>query len=78
MARHVKCPVVAVHGDYDPHSSASIGPLAGVFMEFRFVLLKKCAHRPWLEHHARDEFFKVIRAEVASPGALCSFTKVSE
>ena len=78
LAGQVECPVVAIHGDHDPHPAASIGRLAGVFSEFRFVVLEKCGHHPWLERHARDEFFDIIRAEVGSPGTSCSVTDISE
>jgi len=78
LAGLVKCPVVAVHGDYDPHPAASIGRLGSVFREFRFVLLEKCGHHPWLERHARDEFFDIVRAEVASSGGSCSAAEVAE
>jgi pimeloyl-ACP methyl ester carboxylesterase len=78
LARRVRCPVVAVHGDYDPHPADSISRLAGVFRGFRFVLLEKCGHYPWLERHARDRFLDIIRAEVGSPGASLSATDASE
>jgi len=68
LAGQVQCPVTAIHGDYDPHPAASIGRLAGVFRDFRFVLLEKCGHRPWLERHARDKFFAAIRTELGLPG----------
>jgi pimeloyl-ACP methyl ester carboxylesterase len=67
MGKKIKCPVVAVHGDYDPHLAEGVKkPLTRVLKDFRFILLKKCGHEPWLERYARDEFFRVLREEIAS------------
>ncbi|TAJ43470.1 alpha/beta hydrolase [Methanofollis fontis] len=61
----VHCPVVAVHGDYDPHPAAGVaGPLSRVIDEFRFILLENCGHCPWLEREARDRFYEILIREV--------------
>ncbi len=61
----IRCAVVALHGDYDPHPSAGVAePLARVLADFRFVLLRRCGHTPWIERHAREEFFAVLRREL--------------
>jgi pimeloyl-ACP methyl ester carboxylesterase len=61
MAKMIKCPVVAIHGDWDPHPAEGVNdPLAKALPDFRFVLLEKCGHRPWIERTASEEFFKVI------------------
>ena len=66
--RDIRCPVVAIHGDYDPHPAAGVRePLARVLPNFRFILLKDCGHTPWIERRARDEFFRVLETELASP-----------
>lgn len=66
LGRSIKCPVVAIHGDYDPHPAGGVrGPLAGVLADFRFVLLEKCGHRPWLERASRDRFYSLLREELA-------------
>lgn len=63
--RAIACPVVAIHGDHDPHPVAGVRePLAGILQDFSFVLLEKCGHEPWLERYARDEFFRVLREEI--------------
>jgi pimeloyl-ACP methyl ester carboxylesterase len=50
MARRIKCPVVAVHGDYDPHPADGVKyPLSEAIDDFRFILLGKCGHYPWRE-----------------------------
>ncbi len=65
LGKKIKCPVLAIHGDYDPHPAAGVkGPLSGVIKNFRFVLLKKCGHEPWLERYAREEFFKILNKEI--------------
>lgn len=62
LARGVECPVVAVHGDYDPHPSEGVRiPLTSTLHDFRFVLLENCGHKPWIERQARDAFYRVLR-----------------
>jgi pimeloyl-ACP methyl ester carboxylesterase len=65
LGRRIRCPVVAVHGDYDSHPAEGVrDPLSTVVRDFRFVLLGRCGHEPWVEKHARDEFYRVLRAEI--------------
>jgi pimeloyl-ACP methyl ester carboxylesterase len=65
QGRKIRCPVIAIHGDYDPHPASGVNrPLAGVLKNFRFVLLKHCGHVPWMEKQARVEFFGLIREEL--------------
>ncbi len=61
----IRCPVVAIHGEFDSHPAEGVRkPLEGVLDEFRFVTLQRCGHEPWIERHARDRFFDVLRAEL--------------
>ncbi len=61
MAKSITCPVVAIHGDWDPHPAEGVNdPLVKVLPEFRFVLLEKCGHRPWIERTASEGFFKAL------------------
>ncbi|MHC4599952.1 MAG: alpha/beta fold hydrolase [Planctomycetota bacterium] len=63
--REIRCPVVAIHGDHDAHPAEGVRePLSRVLGDFRFVLLPKCGHTPWIERHARDEFFRVLEREL--------------
>jgi pimeloyl-ACP methyl ester carboxylesterase len=65
-ARKVQCPVTALHGDHDPHPAQGVeGPLKGALAEFKFILLEKCGHTPWMEKQARENFFRVLEAEGA-------------
>lgn len=64
-ARKITCPVVAIHGDYDPSPAAGVsGPLAAAVPGFRFVTLEKCGHKPWMERYAREDFYRVLAAEI--------------
>lgn len=62
---HINCPVVVIHGDYDPHPFAGVhDPLSKVLKDVKFVLLPNCGHTPWLENQAKEEFYKVLNEEI--------------
>ena len=62
----IQCPVIAIHGDYDPHPSEGIyEPLSRIVKDFRFILLEKCGHYPWIERSARDKFYNILKTVVA-------------
>lgn len=62
IAANLRCPVVAIHGDYDPHPAEGVRePLTRAVKDLTWVLLEKCGHRPWAERQARDKFFRVLR-----------------
>jgi pimeloyl-ACP methyl ester carboxylesterase len=63
--KKIECPVIAIHGDYDTHPAEGVkAPLSSVLKDFKFILLEKCGHEPWMEKYARDEFFRVLRREI--------------
>jgi pimeloyl-ACP methyl ester carboxylesterase len=65
LGRRIACPVVAVHGDYDPHPAAGIRePLAPILRDFRLIVLEHCGHLPWIERHARETFYDLLRQEL--------------
>lgn len=65
LGKRIRCPVVAIHGDYDPHPAEGIQvPLSTVLEDFRFLLLKNCGHYPWIEREARGEFFQILKEEL--------------
>lgn len=65
LGRHIKCPVVAIHGDYDPHPIEGVrDPLSTVLSDFRFHVLKNCGHEPWFEKESWDEFFDLLKREL--------------
>jgi len=65
LGKQIKCPVAAIHGDYDPHPAEGVQkPLSEVLDSFRFILLKNCGHMPWIERRARDEFYRTLEEEL--------------
>jgi len=65
LAKHIKCPVLAIHGDYDPHPAEGVNKsLSAILKSFRFIQLKNCGHRPWMERKAKEEFYKILISEV--------------
>jgi len=59
------CPVVAIHGEYDPHPAMGVRePLERVVDDFKFILLEKCGHVPWRERWAREVFYQALRHEL--------------
>lgn len=65
LGKQIKCPVVAIHGDSDSHPYEGVQtPLNAVLKDFKFILLEKCGHTPWIEKYARNEFYEVLRQEI--------------
>jgi len=60
----VTIPVVAIHGDYDPHPIDGVGkPLSEKLSDFKMITIKNCGHKPWREKYAKDAFFEILRKE---------------
>ena len=71
LGKRIQCPVVAIHGDYDPHLSEGIkDPLARILKDFRLILLEKCGHCPWIERRARDRFYSILKKEVLTKSSI--------
>jgi len=63
LAQLVKSPVVAIHGDHDPHPAEGVRePLSQNVNDFRFILLEECGHTPWIESNARDKFYVILKS----------------
>lgn len=61
----ILCPVIAIHGDYDPHPAEGVEKtLKSVLKNFKFVLLKQCGHTPWTEKAAKDKFYEILEKEL--------------
>ncbi|GLV60686.1 alpha/beta hydrolase [Dictyobacter sp. S3.2.2.5] len=61
----IRCPVVAIHGDCDPHPIDGVQqPLIPILQDFRMVILDRCGHTPWEERHARDIFYAILQQEI--------------
>ncbi len=67
LGKQIRCPVVAIHGNYDPHPAEGVQkPLSAILKSFRFIRLKNCGHKPWIERGARDEFYAILKEELRS------------
>jgi pimeloyl-ACP methyl ester carboxylesterase len=65
LAKKITCPVAAIHGDYDPHPAEGVRlPLQSFLKDFKFILLPKCGHHPWLEKYAKDRFYSILKDEI--------------
>ena len=65
LGKTIYCPVVAIHGDYDPHPFEGVrDPLSRVLKDFRFILLEKCGHMPWIEREAKEKFYNLLKKEI--------------
>jgi len=65
MALKIRCPVTAIHGDYDPHPWQGVSePLSPVLKSFHMTVLEKCGHTLWAERHAADRFYQILQSEV--------------
>jgi pimeloyl-ACP methyl ester carboxylesterase len=65
LAGKIRCAVVAIHGDFDPHPAEGVKePLAKAIENFRFILLKNCGHTPWIERDARERFYRLLAVEL--------------
>ncbi len=64
-AARIRCPVTAIHGDYDPHPVEGVQrPLSSVLPDFHLILLEPCGHKPWIERQAKAMFYDILRAEL--------------
>jgi pimeloyl-ACP methyl ester carboxylesterase len=64
-ADKIECPVVAIHGDYDPHPIDGVEkPLSNKLNDFKMIRIEKCGHTPWRERYAKDTFFDILRKEL--------------
>jgi pimeloyl-ACP methyl ester carboxylesterase len=63
--KKIQCPVVAIHGEFDPHPAEGVRrPLGRILDDFRFIVLEKCGHTPWIERMAKDRFYQILRSEL--------------
>jgi len=65
LADKINCPVVAIHGEYDPHPIDGVKlPLQNKVNDFKIYTLSKCGHSPWKEKYAYQKFYKILRKEL--------------
>jgi pimeloyl-ACP methyl ester carboxylesterase len=65
IVRRIECPVVAIHGDYDPTPVDAVAvPLSATLREFQMAVLEKCGHDPWRERWAVNEFYEILERQL--------------
>jgi len=65
IGKKIKCSVVAIHGDYDPHPVEGVQkPLSAILKDFRVILITRCGHKPWIERQAKDRFYFILKEEI--------------
>jgi pimeloyl-ACP methyl ester carboxylesterase len=58
----IRCPVLMLHGDDDPHPGpATFALLRQSIPQMRYQGFPRCGHRPWREQHAREPFLAALR-----------------
>jgi pimeloyl-ACP methyl ester carboxylesterase len=61
LGKKILCPVVALHGDWDPHPAKGVSePLQATLKSFQFTLLENYGHKPWIEKRAKDKFYSIL------------------
>ncbi len=59
----ITCPVLMLHGSYDPHPGELIRDgLLKFIPHLEYTELDRCGHSPWIEEHARDRFLSILRS----------------
>ena len=64
LGKKILCPVVAIHGDWDPHPARGVcEPLQATLKRFpfKFIVLEDCGHKPWIERKAKDKFYSILK-----------------
>ncbi|MDH3603598.1 MAG: alpha/beta hydrolase, partial [Candidatus Tectomicrobia bacterium] len=58
----IKSPVLMLHGAYDPHPGELIrDSLLPFIPQLEYREWERCGHSPWLELHARNDFFSTLK-----------------
>jgi len=65
LGKNISCPVIAIHGNYDPHPFQGVHqPLTKMMPDFKMRIIDKCGHYPWNEMQAVDDFYRVLTAAI--------------
>ena len=60
--KSIACPVLMLHGTYDPHPGKMTRDLLrGFIPQIEYTEFDRCGHEPWKERHARDAFFNNLQ-----------------
>lgn len=66
LTNDIKCPVTAIHGDYDPRPAENIRlDLRTHINNLEFFILNNCGHYPWYETEACEEFRSLLLDQVS-------------
>jgi pimeloyl-ACP methyl ester carboxylesterase len=58
----VRCPILMLHGEEDPHPGRAIrDSLMPFIRHLSYVEFPRCGHEPWRERAAREPFFSTLR-----------------
>ncbi len=61
--RTITCPVLMLHGSYDPHPGGLIRDGLQQFIpHLEYTEFDRCGHAPWIEEHARRRFLSTLRS----------------
>lgn len=67
MGKNIRCNVTAIHGEDDSHPAHGVkASLEKVIQQVSFFTLEKCGHTPWLETHAKDDFYALLLDEMSA------------
>jgi pimeloyl-ACP methyl ester carboxylesterase len=59
--------LLMLHGVFDPHPGPMIYESLRPFIQrLEYRELDRCGHSPWLERHARAEFFSILKSWLAA------------
>jgi pimeloyl-ACP methyl ester carboxylesterase len=59
----ITCPVLMLHGSYDPHPGPMIrDSLNACIPQLEYREFEQCGHSPWVEVHAREPFLAQLRS----------------
>jgi len=65
LIEKIDCPVVAIHGTYDPHPVEGVKkPLSRIITDFRLIELEHCGHKPWVEKEVHNKFYRILLEEI--------------
>ena len=66
LAAQISCPVVLIQGEFDPHPLDGVKlPLESHLKNLTVYSLQRCGHEPWKEKYAHEQFYSIVRRELA-------------
>lgn len=60
----LECPVVFIHGSYDPHPLQAVEKAASMAKTSTLHVLPNCGHTPWIEKEAKAPFYELLSKEI--------------